>query len=159
MLIPSTERLRAPSGRPCGCSRWRWSMVSPSGSLVVEEPACLMSAATPLLSNGLYRWRFLMSLLMARSCWVEQAVKCLLKARAIAFGLECFFPSTAIEIFGGNSTSCLPAYAVGTSGAVGGFQQGPPLVLRFLADVPLDVLSSSLMAGSRGLSMRSWSPR
>ena len=42
-----------------------------------------------------------MSLLMARSCWAEQTVNCLLKARAIAFGLEWVFPSKAIEIFGG----------------------------------------------------------
>ena len=42
-----------------------------------------------------------MSLLMARSCWTEQAVACLLKARPIAFGLEWVFPSKEIEMFGG----------------------------------------------------------
>ena len=42
-----------------------------------------------------------MMLLSARSCWAEQAVNCLLKASAITFELEFFFPSKAIEMFGG----------------------------------------------------------
>ena len=110
MLIPATERLESSvrKARPCGNRRRRWSMESPSGPWTVEEPAFLMAAATPLSSNGLFegstRWwwlRFLMILLIVRSCWAEQAVNCLLKARAIAFGLEWVFPSKAIEIFGG----------------------------------------------------------
>ena len=83
-------------------------MLSPSGPWAVEESVFLMAAATRLSSNGLYEgstrwcwWMFLMNLLMARSCWSELAVNCLLKARAIAFGLEWVFPSKAIEMLGG----------------------------------------------------------
>ena len=130
MLIPATERLKSSvrKAKPCG-PRWqRWSMVSPSGPWVVEEPAFLMDAAMPLKSNGLFEgstrwwWRFLRSLLMVQSCWAEQAVNCLLKACAIAFGLEWVFPSKVIEIFGGGfdllpPSLCsrdLPRYTRGT---------------------------------------------
>ena len=126
-------------------------MVSPSDPWAVEEPAFLMAAAMPLSSNGLYegsrrwwRWKSLMSLLMARSCWAEQAVNYLLKARAITFRLDWGFPSKAIEIYWG--TRPLAAQlalegpvVLGIGSAVGGFQQRPSLVLCFLADVPLDV--------------------
>ena len=74
---------------------WGGARESPIRPLAVEEPAFLMAAATPLSSNGLYegstrwwRWRSLISLLRARSCWAEQAVNYLLKACAIAFELE-----------------------------------------------------------------------
>ena len=107
MLIPATEveELRH-EGQAMQTKMVEVKHGEPSVPWVVEEPAFLMAAAMPLFSNGLYEgstwwWRILMSLLMARYCWAEQAVNCLLKARAIAFGLEWVFPSKVIEMFGG----------------------------------------------------------
>ena len=89
MSTPATDRLKSSirKARPCS-PRWRrWSMVSPLGPWVVEEPAFLMAAETPLSPNGLYerstkwwQWMTLIRFLSARSCWTELAVNCLLKA-------------------------------------------------------------------------------
>ena len=58
--------------------------------------------------------------------------------------LEWVFPSKAIEIFGGGLPLAAQLVqegpvALGAGSAVRGFQQGPPLVLRFQADVLLNV--------------------
>ena len=68
----------------------------------------------------------------------------------------------------GDSTSCHPVcdfsqkrpVVLGIGSTVGGFQQGSPLVLRFLVEVPLDIpvqQFDKLMPGLRGLSMWRWS--
>ena len=88
MSIPATERLKSSvrKARP-------WSMVTSSGAHSLTAHANTITWC--------WQWRFLKSLLMARSYCAEQAVNHLLKARAITFGLEWVFPSKAIEILGG----------------------------------------------------------
>ena len=144
---------RALSGRPGRAHQeCRGEACKPVMSLggAVEEPALLMAAATALLSNSLWEgstlwwpWRSLISLLSARSCWAEQAVNCLLKARAIAFELDWVFPWRRLRCLVG--TRSLVAQlaqegpvALGVGGTVGGLQKGHSLVLSFLANVPLD---------------------
>ena len=87
MLILATERLKSSVRKARSCAP------VPCAQFLFERP----------VYEGSTRWwrrRFLNSLQMAQSCWAEQMVNCLLKARAIAFGREWVFPSKVIEILG-----------------------------------------------------------
>ena len=76
-------------------------------------------------------------------------MNCLLKARAIAFGLEWIFPSKVtdarwvIRPLATQFAQKRPV-ALGIGSTVREFLQRSPLVLHFLADVPLDVLVQQL---------------